>query len=187
MPAWLAGPIAPLAAVAAEAALIYATATLGLRLAHRRTLAQWTAMDFAAAVAVGAIVGRTATAGTQAYLTGAVALATLLAAHAVVTLGRGNRWVGKLVDHRVRVLVAHGQLRRRQLVLCGLTEHDLAAQLRQRGVLDLSDVRYVLFEAKGALTVVRADAPVGTPLVREALVAAAEPPEDDGHGVSSGR
>lgn len=182
MPGWLAGPIGPLAAVAAKAALIYATATLGLRLAHRRTLAQWTATDFAAAVAVGAIIGRTALAATQSYATGAVALVTLLAAHATVTLARGNRWVGKVVDHRVRVLVAHGRLRRRQLLLCGLTQHDLAAQLRQRGIFDLSDVRYVLYEAKGALTVVPADAPVGTPLVHEALVAAAEPPEDDGRG-----
>jgi uncharacterized membrane protein YcaP (DUF421 family) len=180
VPAWFAGPIGPLAAVAAKAALIYATALLGLRLAHRRTLAQWTAIDFAAAVAVGAIVGRTALAGTQSYLTGAVALVTLLAAHAVVTLARGQRWVGKLVDHRVRVLVAHGRLRRRQLLVCGVTEHDLAAQLRQRGVFDLADVRYVLYEAKGALTVVPADAPVGAPLVREGLVAAAEPPEDGG-------
>jgi uncharacterized membrane protein YcaP (DUF421 family) len=106
-------------------------------------------MDFAAAVAVGAIVGRTALAGTQSYLTGAVAPVTLLVAHAGVTLARGNRWVAELVDHLVRVLVAHGRLRRRQLLVCGLTEHDLAAQLRQRGVLDLADVRYVLYEAKG--------------------------------------
>lgn len=186
MPSWLFGPVGPLAAVAVKGALMYVTALLGLRLAHRRTLAQWTAIDFAAAVAVGAIVGRSAVAGTQSYLTGAVALATLLAAHAVVTLARTNRWVDKVVDHRVRVLVAHGQVRPRQLLIAGVTEHDLAAELRQRGVFDLADVRYVLYEAKGALTVVPADAPTGTPLVREGLVAAAETPEgEDGSGQDS--
>jgi uncharacterized membrane protein YcaP (DUF421 family) len=176
VPAWLTGPAAPLAAVAAKAALMYATALLGLRLAHRRTLAQWSAMDFAAAVAVGAIIGRTAVAGSQSYLTGAVALATLLAAHAAVTLARGRRWVGKLVDHRVRVLVAHGRLRRRQLLVCGVTEHDLVAQLRERGVFDLAGLRYVLYEVKGQLTVVPDDAPADAPLVREALDAAAGSP-----------
>ena len=96
--------------------------------------------------------------------------------------------MGKLVDHRVRVLVAHGQLRRRQLFVCGLTEHDLAAQLRQRGVLDLSDVRYVLYEAKGAAHGGPcADGPVGTPLLREALVAAAGATEDDGACGAAGR
>jgi len=186
VPAWLTGPIGPLAAVAAKAALMYATALVGLRLAHRRTLAQWTAIDFAAAVAVGAVVGRTAIAGSQSYLTGAVALATLLAAHAVMTLARSNRWVGKLVDHRVRVLVAHGQLQRRQLLICGVTEHDLAAQLRQRGVFDLTGVRYVLYEAKGALTVVPDDAPMDAPLVREGVAAATGRPDEDGPAVGRG-
>jgi uncharacterized membrane protein YcaP (DUF421 family) len=167
---------------------MYATALLGLRLAHRRTLAQWTAIDFAAAVAVGAVIGRTAVAGSQSYLVGAVALATLLAAHAVVTLARGQRWVGKLVDHRVRVLVVHGRLRRRELLVCGVTEHDLAAQLRQRGVFDLAGLRYVLYEAKGGLTVVPDDAPSGAPLVREALDAAAGGrPEDPPAPVSPAR
>ena len=46
-------------AVAAKAVLMYLAALVGLRLTYRRTLAQWTAIDFAAAVANGAIVGRT--------------------------------------------------------------------------------------------------------------------------------
>ena len=44
-------------AVAAKAVLMYLAALVGLRLTYRRTLAQWTAIDFAAAVANGAIVG----------------------------------------------------------------------------------------------------------------------------------
>jgi uncharacterized membrane protein YcaP (DUF421 family) len=67
---------------------------------------------------------------------GAVALVALLLAHAAITLGRGNRFLAKAVDHRVRVLVEHGHVRRGQLRICGLTEHDLRAQLRQGAVLD---------------------------------------------------
>jgi uncharacterized membrane protein YcaP (DUF421 family) len=148
-----------LAIVATKAALMYLTALLGLRVAHRRTLAQWTAIDFAAAVAVGAIVGRTALAATQPLLVGVVALVTILAAHAAMTFGRYLPWVAKLTDHRVRVLVDHGRLRRRQLRVCGLTDSDLFAQLRQQGVFDLDGLRYVLYETKGELTVVRDDPP----------------------------
>jgi uncharacterized membrane protein YcaP (DUF421 family) len=86
---------------------MYATALLGLRIAHRRTLAQWTAIDFAAAVAVGAIVGRTAIASTEPLLVGVVALLTILVAHALVTFGRYLPWLTKLTDHRIRVLVDH--------------------------------------------------------------------------------
>ncbi len=64
---------------------------------------------------------------------------TFLAAHALVTLGRGDRGVGKAVDHRVRVLLDHGRLRADQL-------------------------RYVPYETKGEPTVVRetADHPDGS-------------------------
>jgi uncharacterized membrane protein YcaP (DUF421 family) len=157
VPSWLMSGAGPLGAAAAKAALMYLTALLGLRVAHRRTLAQWTAIDFAAAVAVGAIVGRTAVASTEPLLVGVVALVTILLAHAVVTFGRYLPWLTKLTDHRVRVLVDHGALRRRQLLLCGLTEADLFAQLRQKGVHRLDGLRYVLYETKGQLTVVQED------------------------------
>src|SRR3954467_2573727 len=114
MPTWLVGQADTLVGVIGKALLMYGTAVVGLRLAHRRTLSQWTAIDFAAAVAIGAVMGRTAVAEGQSFLVGAVALVTFLAAHALVTLGRGNRWFAKAVDHRVRVLVHSGQLRQSQ-------------------------------------------------------------------------
>lgn len=63
MPEWLLGP------VVAKAALMYVVALVGLRAAHRRTLSQWTAIDFAAAVAIGSVLGRTAVATGQSFAT----------------------------------------------------------------------------------------------------------------------
>lgn len=153
----LVGAASTLGIVAAKATLMYLTAIIGLRLGERRTLAQWTVIDVCAAVAVGTIIGRTAVASTQSYLVGAIALLTLIAAHRVASLARFFSPLRRLLDHRVRVLLAHGELRRRELRLCGLTDADLSAELRQRGIYDLVDVRYVLYEAKGGLTVVRSD------------------------------
>ena len=130
---------------------------LALRVAQRRTLSQWTAIDFAASVAIGAIMGRTAVASQQSFLVGAVALLTILAAHTVVMFLRFDRHFAKLVDHRVRVLVEHGRLRRDQLLLCGLTQNDLDSKLREQGVRNLEDIRYVLYETKGELTIVQED------------------------------
>jgi uncharacterized membrane protein YcaP (DUF421 family) len=154
MPEWLVGQ-AQLIGVIGKALLMYGTAVVGLRIAHRRTLSQWTAIDFAAAVAIGAVMGRTAVAEGQSFLVGATALLTFLAAHGLVTMGRNNRWFAKAVDHRVRVLVDHGRLRRDQLRTCGLTENDVLAKLRELGVRELAELRYVLYETKGELTVVR--------------------------------
>jgi uncharacterized membrane protein YcaP (DUF421 family) len=166
---WLTSSWSDLAVVAAKAALMYGTALVALRVAQRRTLAQWTIIDFAAAVACGAIIGRTALAQTQSYAAGAVALLTIVVAHRLASLLRFQPLLGKLTDYRVRVLVADGQLRRGQLRRCGLTDNDLYAELRQRGVFDVAQLRYVLYEGKGELTLVRRDTAPPIPLVTVGL------------------
>jgi uncharacterized membrane protein YcaP (DUF421 family) len=164
---------------------MYVIALVGLRVAHRRTLSQWTAIDFAAAVAMGAIIGRTAIAEGQSVAVGGTALVTILVAHYLVEVGRFHRLVARLVDHRVRVLVEHGRLRPDQLRRCGLTEAEVVAQLRQRGVGSVAELRYVLYESKGELTIVREPgAGAADPeLVRAGLRdAAAYPPQDGASG-----
>ncbi len=172
---WLVGQASSEWEVAAKAVLMYATALLALRVGERRTLAQWTIIDFATAVAMGAIIGRTAIAGTQSYLTGAVAVCTLVVIHRVASVLRFRPLLGKLFDHRIRVLVADGKLRSRELRKCGLTDGDLFTQLRQRGVFAIEDVRYLLYEPKGSITVVRRSVPADPEpeLVRDGLEQAA--------------
>jgi uncharacterized membrane protein YcaP (DUF421 family) len=73
---------------------MYATALLALRVVERRTLEQWTIIDFATAVAMGAIIGRTAIAGTRSYLTGAVAFCTLILIHRMASFIRVRPLLG---------------------------------------------------------------------------------------------
>lgn len=166
---WISGNWPALGIVAGKAVLMYVTALVGLRLGERRTLAQWSIIDFVTAVGIGAIVGRTAIAGSQSFVTGGVALLTLIVVHRLASLLRFNAVFSKLVEHRVRVLVEHGRVQRGQLRRCGLTENDLFAQLRQRGALRLDGIRYVLYEATGALTIVRNDADPESDLVEAGL------------------
>jgi uncharacterized membrane protein YcaP (DUF421 family) len=165
---WLIGHWESLGIVAGKAALMYLTALFGLRLAQRRTLAQWTMVDFAAAVAIGAVMGRTAIAEGQSFVFGAVALLTFLAAHWVVSVARFDPRLRKFVDYRVRVLVHSGRVRRDQLRRCGITYDDLVSHLRQRGYYSLEGRHYVLYEPKGALTIVEEDA-ADRSLVEEGL------------------
>ena len=154
---WFLGDASDLAPAAAKAGLMYVTALVALRLGERRTLAQWTIIDFATAVALGAIIGRTATARDQSYLVGAIALVTLIAVHRAASMLRFRPVLGKLFDHRVRVLVVDGELRHRELRRCGVTVNDVNTHLRQRGIFSLDSVRYLLYETKGSITVVRDD------------------------------
>lgn len=157
--------------VVAKSALMFAVTVAGLRLGERRTLAQLGAFDFAVAVAIGSIIGRTVTASDTSFLTGAVALVTLLAVHRLVALARRRSRIARTVDHPPRVLVAQGKIQRRELARAGLTDADVHALLRQQGVDDLGRVGYLLYETRGATTLVGADREPG-PLTRDALSSA---------------
>jgi uncharacterized membrane protein YcaP (DUF421 family) len=157
--------------VVVKAVLLFAVAVIGLRLGERRTLAQLGAFDFAVAVAIGSIIGRTVTASDTSFLTGAVALVTLLAVHRLVALGRRHSRIARAVDHPPVVLVARGQIVEREAARAGLTTADVHALLRQHDVDDLSEVGYLLYETRGATTLVGPDREPG-PLTRGALSAA---------------
>ena len=167
----LVGGASSLGWVAVKALLMFTVAVVGLRLGERRTLAQLGAFDFAVAVAVGAIIGRTVTSSSTSFATGAVALATLLVAHRLVSAMRRRGWLHGLVDSPPRVLVAHGQIRDDDLARAGLTVGDLYAQLREHGVSRLDDVAFLIYETKGAVTLVRQGQSVG-PIVQAGLDAA---------------
>jgi len=167
----LVGGAGSLGWVVVKAVLMFAVAVVGLRLGERRTLAQLGAFDFAVAVAIGAIIGRTVTASSASFATGAVALVTLLVVHRLVTLARRHSRIARLIDHPPRVLVARGQTQDRELARAGLTAADLHALLRLHGVDDLGQVGYLLYETRGMTTLIGADGEPG-PLMRAGLVAA---------------
>ena len=141
--------------VALTAVLLYLTAVFGLRLGERRTLAQLSPFDFVAAVAVGAIVGRVPNAHDASYLHGLATLAAVLAAHWCLTRLRLLPGVTRVLEHRPRLLVAHGRVLDDELRRCGLTRNDLYGILRQHGIEDPSMVRFAVFEQRGQVSVIR--------------------------------
>ena len=167
--------------VAVKAVLLFAVAVIGLRLGERRTLAQLSAFDFAVAVAVGAIIGRGATARDTSFASSAIALVTFLVAHRVVAILRRHSRVVRLIDHPLRVLVAGGELQDGELARSGLTAADVYALLRENGVADLGQVGYLLYEARGAVTLIGAGREPG-PLVRDGLNASGHRRAHPGQG-----
>jgi uncharacterized membrane protein YcaP (DUF421 family) len=158
--------------VAVKAVLLFAVAVIGLRLGERRTLAQLSAFDFTVAVAIGSIIGRTATAASTSFATGAVAMVTLLAVHRLVAHTRRHSQLVRAVDHPPRVLVADGKIQDRELGKAGLMPADVYMMLRQQhGVGDLRQVGYLLYEPLGRTTLLRAGEEPG-PVMRQGLAAA---------------
>lgn len=153
------------AGAAVKAVLLFLVAALAFRVGQRRTLAELAPFDWVAAVAVGAIVGRTATASDASFLTGTAALVALLAAHAVVARLRLVGRFAQLVDPPLVVLVRDGVVDQANLHRSGLLRADLDAILREHGHADPSTVALAVLESKGAVSVL-GPAPAPEPAAR---------------------
>jgi hypothetical protein len=109
-------------------------------------------------------------------------------AHRVIAIGRRHSRVVRLIDHPPRVLVARGELQDRELARAGLTAEDVYALLRENGADDLGQVGYLLYEERGAVTVIGADREPG-PLLQDGLNASGyrqAPPGTAGPAVTEG-
>jgi uncharacterized membrane protein YcaP (DUF421 family) len=142
--------------VAFKALLLFVVAVIGLRASARRTFAELTLLDFVTAVAVGAVVGRVPNASATSFVAGAATLLVLLVMHRLLGRARMIDGLSRVLDHPPALLVRHGRVDRRTLRKAQLTSDDLASLLRARGVVDLSDVDYVIFEPGGNVSVIRA-------------------------------
>lgn len=143
----------PLHAVV-KVVLLFLTAVLAFRLTRRRALAQLAPFDWVAAVAVGAIIGRTATATDASFLTGASALVALLVAHNLVSRLRFLPGVSRVTDPPRLVLVRNGEVVAHNLRRSGITDADLEVLLRERGAPLIAEIALAVLEPRGAITLV---------------------------------
>ncbi|MDG4801415.1 YetF domain-containing protein [Micromonospora sp. WMMD980] len=147
--------------VAVKAFLLYLTAVLAMRLGGRRTLAELSAYDFVAAVAVGAIVGRLPSAPDGSYLSGVATLLAILAAHALITWVRLRPGGRRLIEKGPVVVVARGRVLTGNLHRAGLTRADLLALLREHGIAEVDVVHLAVLEGRGRLSVLPRSGPGG--------------------------
>ena len=163
----LIGVPSPLVWVAVKATLLFLTAVAAFRISERRTLAEMGSYDFVAAVACGAIIGRVPNSTTTSYAQGAVTLIAILVVHGVITRARFLPRFSVVVDHAPRLLIRHGEILEPALRASGLTREDVYALLRTHGVTALDEVRFLIFESRGSISVIREEegAPSGSPVL----------------------
>lgn len=143
---------------AIKAVALFVTAAIAFRLSTRRALAEFAPFDWVVAVAVGSIIGRTATASDASWLTGTAALIALIAAHAGVTRLRLIPGMHKLIDPPLVVLIHRGKIELRNLTRSGISTFDLDAVLRQNGFRSASEVHLAILESRGTVSFLPAPA-----------------------------
>ncbi len=138
-----------------RSAVVYLFLLIAFRLAGKRQLGQMTAFDLVVLLIISNVV-QNALIGNDNSLGGG-----LLGATVILLLNAGVAWltfrhkrVERLVEHSPTVLVRHGQILRENLRRERLSLPELRAALRREGMVSLHNVRYVILEEDGHLSVI---------------------------------
>lgn len=136
---------------------IYAVLLLFTRMAGLRSFSKMSSFDFAITVAMGSLVATVALAKNPPLAQGVVGLATLfLIQFVVATLRNRSRAVQRLVDNEALLLMKGSEILRDNMKKARVTESDLKAKLRAANVIHPSQVRAVVMESTGDISVLHA-------------------------------
>jgi uncharacterized membrane protein YcaP (DUF421 family) len=148
-------PEIPVVEKVIRSAVVYLFLLIAFRLAGKRQLGQMTAFDLIVLLVISNVL-QNAMIGNDNSLGGGLLGATviLLLNAAVAWLTFRHKRVERLIEQTPTVLVRHGQILRENLRRERLSLPELRAALRREGIVSLRDVRYVLLEEDGHLSVI---------------------------------
>ena len=152
---FIASPDALLAVVLSTLG-VYVVLVVLVRLVGLRSFSKMTGLDFALTITTGAVLASTLLTKDPPLLQGVVALVALFAVQAAVAWGR-RHGLGAVTDNEPVVLMAGRHMIADNLRKTRLTENDVWAKLREANVLDPGEVRAVVLETTGDISVLHGE------------------------------
>ncbi len=156
---WIAGETRVLWTVPLTAVAVYGVLIVATRLAGLRSFSKMSSFDFAMTVAIGSVVA-TAIAGSTTVLEGSLALASIFFLQWLVARWRVAQGSSRHpVDNEPLLLMDGSSMLEENLAAARVTPGDLRAKLRESNVLHCSQVRAVVLETTGDISVLHSSDP----------------------------
>ena len=153
---WLGASWGALAMVGVSTVAIYLALITYTRLAGLRSFSKMSSFDFATTVAFGSLMASVAVSPSATLAQGAVALAVLYGLQVSLGILRRRSRIAQVVDNQPRLLMAGSEVLHEHLRAARVTEDDLRAKLREANILHLDQVRAVVMESTGDISVLHA-------------------------------
>ena len=153
MEKWFAFKEMDLLAIILTAVGIYIATIIFTRLAGKRSFSKMSSFDFAMTVAVGSIIATTVLSASVSMWDGIVGMGAVYILQISVALLRRFKMVKHAVDNEPLLLMDGTKILHENLKKARVTEEDLRSKLREANVIRLKEVRAVIFEATGDISV----------------------------------
>ncbi len=151
---WISTDSTSLLAVAISSVTVYISIVLYCRLTGLRSFSKMSTSDFAMTVAVGSLFASTISSPQPSLLLGLFALAMLfLGQWLLARLRQRFSKVQTLTDNQPLLLMRGDEILEANLRAAGVAKADLIAKLREANVLHFGQVRAVVFETTGDISV----------------------------------
>ena len=153
MEKWFEASETSLVAIALSAIGIFILVILYTRIAGKRSFSKMSSFDFAMTIASGSILASTIVLKNVSLVQGAIALLVVYILQLVTAYLRRYPAFQKITDNDPILLMKDGEIYYDNLKKARVTESDLRGKLREANVIQLSEVRAVVFETTGDVSV----------------------------------
>ena len=157
MDKWFAFDIPSFVAIILTAIGIYIAIVIFTRIAGKRSFSKMSSFDFAMTLALGSMVATTVLSKSVSLWEGIVGIAAVYVLQLFVAILRRFEIVQKAIDNGPLMLMEGQTILHENLKKARVTEADLRSKLREANVIRLKEVRAVVFEATGDISVLHTD------------------------------
>ena len=133
---------------------IFAIMILFTRLFGLRTFAKMSSIDFASTIAIGSILASTILNKNQSIEQGALALLCIILLQTIFSfLVRKSNIFKSILTNKPQYLMLNGEIIDENLKKCNVSLDDLLGKLREANVHQMKNVKAVIFESTGDISV----------------------------------
>lgn len=151
---WIVTSAGSLAGVLLSAACIYLAVIVFTRLSGLRSFSKMSSFDFAMTVAVGSLIASAITTKNPPLFQAIIALAALYILQiAVAVMRQKSSFLKNLADNQPLLLMDGSEMLNENMKKARVTPDDLLAKLRESNITRLSQVKAVVMETTGDISV----------------------------------
>ncbi len=132
---------------------IFAAVIILTRISGKRSFSKMSSFDFAATIAIGSIIASAILSKSITLSHGILGMACIFGLQSAIAWLRRIKKFRNAIDNDPLLLMDGENILHENLKKAHVTQGDLRAKLREANVLDLSQVRAVVFESTGDIAV----------------------------------
>lgn len=164
---WLGAPWSEMGLVLLSTTLTVGVVIAATRITGLRSFSKMSSFDFAITIAVGSVLASAALWRAVPVAYAVAALIGLFGTQTVIALLRGRTGFGSAVDNDPVVLMIGDRMLTDRMRRVHVTESDVRAKLREANVLRYDQVRAVVLETTGDISVLHGDGDLDPDLLKD--------------------